>query len=192
MNADGLRSGFRVRGCVMVLHLITLASLAPGCGDLFEKRAAAQGYDARGVVEVGSDPRGAWVLVTIDIPVDGKADGLTEHTFVLLDASEVPNRLRGRGEARMTDKPGSRGKNGDALHVLLDGGQQLLFIREGAPVDVKNVAPSKVRTIQVSDIVRMLVAPVDRLLPLGTPGTGRSSHAQKEKLLSDRFKARAP
>jgi hypothetical protein len=43
--------------------------------------------ELRGAIELGSNPKGSLLLLSIDLPLAGKFDGLPDQIFILLDGT---------------------------------------------------------------------------------------------------------
>jgi hypothetical protein len=166
---------------VVTVVFMLLGRTSSGTG--IQTAAAPQGVldRDRGRIAVTSKPDGSTALVSIDVPLEGKFDGLAERAFILRRAAEAPPALQGIGKA----EAGGRGSFIDSLRLSFDDGQLWAFVTTAASTDTRRAIPSNAHVVEVDLIIQTwAVRPDNPLMAPGSAGTGRSSH---EGLVKDVF-----
>ncbi len=174
----GLRTG-------TFLALTIVFALAGGDPQTGIQTAVAQEAPDRdlGRIALTSKPDGSTVFVSLELPQEGKFDGLFERCFIIRGAAEPPSALQGSGRV----ETGGRGAYLDSLSLVLDDGGLWVFVATAASSATRDAVPSDARVFEVDLIIHgWSVRPDNPLMPPGSPGTGRVSHQEAVKDLFSR------
>ena len=128
----------------------------------------------RGAVELSSNPKGSLLLLTIDLPLAGKFDGLPDQTFILLDGTQFIDRIKGAGTVRVSE---------GVVELSLDRSGRWLFGSDGALSSRRSAADASARKIRIDRFRQYWAPSKDPCIPHGSPGTGTTTHLAQEQSL---------
>jgi hypothetical protein len=154
------------------LSLATTVGDASGGGQLAGK---SYPLPLSGTIELSSTLSGALLLLTVDLPLAGKFDGLADQAFILLDGTQFIDRIKGAGTVNVHD--------GAVVELALDRGSRWLFGTEEALSSRRSAADLSARKIRVDRFRQYWAPSKDPGIPHGSPGTGTITHLAQEQPL---------
>jgi hypothetical protein len=128
-----------------------------------------------GTIELSSTPSGALLLLTVDLPLAGKFDGLPDQALILLGGSQFIDRIKGAGTVDVHD--------GTVVELSLHRGGRWLFGTEEALASYRSDAAGSSRKVTIGRFRQYWAAPKDPRIPGGSPGTGTITHLAQEQSL---------
>jgi hypothetical protein len=125
----------------------------------------------RGAIEVSSSPDGTLLILTIDLPLDGKFDGLPDQAFILVEGKEFIDRVKGRGTVLV---------DGAVLELAVERGSRWFFGSKEALSKRGDAADAKAKVVHIDRFRRYWAPSKDPRVASGGPGTGTTTHLALE------------